>query len=301
MPLFCWFNKMGGYIMNIMNRYLIRVDEALIKSFIKIQKSANKIYGCSSGSEIFDKVEKTMGDSCSEIVANMDIDELNAILLDTFPYGMSGMIDYDSIKKVGVKISEIVSDYAVYVEKPHQVSKIDFSPIFIREFLNSNLFKDSINVAYIMARRKLDQIGNEVNESELRFANIEELEDAVNGNIGNPKVFHEKYIDWPLEKKIQYCIINQILCFLCACYIRPYIQGNIGSPVIVHKASNVKRMPHAGADVSFQLKKSAEAIILEDTIHYYRIAFIGENCTKREGYVTKKSVKLLHEEEYVIK
>ena len=143
---------MGGCIMN---RYLIRVDETLIKSFIRIQKSANKIYGCSLGSETSDKAEKSMGDSCSETVANMDIDELNAILLDTFPYGMSGMIDYDSIKKVGVKISEEVSDYAVLEEQPYQVSKIDFIPIFISEFISSGIFNDSIEIAYKIAKRNL--------------------------------------------------------------------------------------------------------------------------------------------------
>ena len=55
-----------------MNKYLIRVDEALLKSFIKIQKSANRIYGHSLGSETSDNVGKTMNDSYSEIAANMD-------------------------------------------------------------------------------------------------------------------------------------------------------------------------------------------------------------------------------------
>lgn len=52
-----------------MNRYFIRVDETLIKSLIKILKSANRIYGCRFEPGTSDKVEKTMNDSFSKIAA----------------------------------------------------------------------------------------------------------------------------------------------------------------------------------------------------------------------------------------
>ena len=54
-------------------------------------------------------------------------------------------------------------------EQPYQVSKIDFSPIFISEFINSDIFKDSINITYKMIRKESGRIGNGSDESGSEF------------------------------------------------------------------------------------------------------------------------------------
>lgn len=278
--------------MYIMKRNLIKVDEDIIKGFIRIQKNINRIYGC--GLETFDTMEKTIQDLYDGTLANIDINELNAAMQDAFPNSMRGMMDYDSVKKMGEKLSEAVSDYASHAKQPHQISKIDFSPTFISEFINSGFFKDSIYIAYKMTYKESGQAGDEVNRLESGLYDIVELEHDICEYINKPKYFHEKFIGWPLKKKIRYYKINQILCFLCACFIQSYIQGDIGLLVVAHKVSTVKRMPEAGADVLFMLAENTEAIILENSIRYYRIAFFDEDGVKREGYVAKKNVRLLN-------
>lgn len=275
-----------------MIRYLIKADEDIIKSYIKIQKNANRIYGCSS--ETFETMEKSIQDLYEGNAANMDINELNATMQDAFLNGMRNMIDYDSVRKMGEKLSDAVSDYAAHTEQPYQLSKIDFSPIFISEFINSDLFKDSINIAYEMTKKEPGQEGDEVNELRSGVFDIEELEHDICECINDPRYFREKSSNWPLKKKIWYYKINQILCFLCACFIQPYNQWNIGLPVVAHKASNVKKMPEAGSDVLSRLTENTGAIILENSISYYRIAFIDGDGIKREGYVAKKGLQLLN-------
>lgn len=275
-----------------MNRYSVKIDEGLIKSFIKIQKNVNRIYGCNS--EVFDTMGNLIQDLYEETAANMDMNKLNVAIHDDFLNGMRSMIGYDPVRKMGEKLSEVVRDYAAQAEQPHQLSKIDLSPIFISEFISSCLFKDSINIAYKMTWKESDQAGDEFNGLESGFSDIEELEHDICECINDPKYFREKFTDWPLKKKIRYCKINQILCFLCACFIQPYIQENIGLPVIAHKISNVKKMPEAGSDVLFKLTENTEAIVLENSISYYRIAFIDGDGIKREGYVAKKNVRLLN-------
>lgn len=275
----------------IMNRYLIKVDEDLIKSFIKIQKNFNWMYGCSL--EVFDTMEKPIQDLYEGTVANMDMNKLSHAMQDAFPNRMS-MMNYDSVIAVGVKLSDAVSIYATHAEQSHQLSKIDFSPIFIRQFIHSDFFKDSINIAYEMTRKEFDQTGDNINESGSGLSDMTELEDDVNECIHCPESFREKFTAWSLKRKILYCKINQILCFICACFIQPYIQGNISLPVMALKAKNVRMMPQVGSEVICQMKENTEAIILEDTIHYFRIAFIDDIGIKREGYVAKNGLKLLN-------
>ena len=277
-----------------MNRYLINVDEDFIKIFIRIHKNVNRICGCDLEPEISNTMEKIIQDLHEGTVANTDMNELNTAMQDVFPNGMRGMIDYDSLKRMGAKLSEAISAYDDQEELPHQLSKTDFNPVFIGEFINSDLFKDSVNIAYMMTRKEFDQVGDGANELGSGLCNIAELEDDVNECINSPVSFHEKFSGWSLKKKILYCKINQILCFLCACFIQPYIQENMGFPVVSHKVSNVKKMPEAGSDVLFKLTENTEAIILENSISYYRIAFIDGDGIKREGYVAKKNVKLIN-------
>ena len=182
-----------------MNRYSVKVDERLIKSFIKIQKNVNRIYGCNS--EVFDTMGNLIQDLYEETAANMDMNKLNAAIHDDFLNGMRSMIGYDSVRKMGEKLSEVVRDYAAQAEQPHQLSKIDLSSIFISEFISSCLFKDSINIAYKMTWKESDQAGDEFNGLESGFSDIGELEHDICECINDPKYFREKFTDWPLKKR----------------------------------------------------------------------------------------------------
>lgn len=272
-----------------MDRCIIKFDERLKQSFIKIYMSISLMCSHNLNLEYPTTMEKAMDDSFREITANAD--ELTYALKDVFPNGMSGMINYDSVKAMGLKLSEAVNDYVAHVNQPHQISRIDFVPIFFREFINSYFFKKLISVAYKVAQ----EIPDENDPLESGFSNVEELEDEIVKYINN-KVSCEKFTCWTQKKKSQYLKIWHILFFLCACFIQLYIQENISLPVKADKAVNVRKQPQLNAEIICLLKENTEAIILEDTIHYYRIAFIDGNDTKKEGYVSKRSVRLLNKE-----
>lgn len=277
-----------------MNRYLIKADEALVKSFNKIQKSVNRIYGGSLEPKTYDTMEKPIQDLYVETVANINMGELNAAMYDAFPNGMRYMIGYDSVIMAGAKLSETVSAYASYAEQPYRLSEIDFILVFINEFINSDFFSFSINIACKMAWKELEQEEDEVNRPGSELSDMEELEDAIYECINEPRFFREKFTGLNLKKKLQYCRIIHILCFLCAFFIRQYTKVDIGSLVVAHKVSNVRKMPQAEAEVICRMKENTEAIILENVILYYKIAFIDEDGIKKEGYVIKRNLRLLN-------
>lgn len=276
-----------------MNKYKIKIDERLKQSFINICIYFNRICSSNPDFDYSDTMGKTIVDSFKEITVN--INELTNVLQDIFPNGMRGMMNYDSVKTMGVKVSEAVSNYAVHAELPHQPSKIDFSPVFLREFINSNYFIDLISVAYKVMQKIPDRIMNEDDPLESGFSSVEELEDEINKCINN-KASWEGFACWTQKKKSQYFKIWHLLFFLCACFIQMYIQENISLPVKADKAANVRKQPQLNAEVVCLLKENTEAIILEDNIHYYRIAFIDGDDIKKEGYVSKRSVRLINEE-----
>lgn len=277
-----------------MDRYIIKIDERLKKRFIKMQKSFNRMCSYNLWPEHPDTMESAVDDSFREIITN--IDKLTNALQDILPNGIRDMVNYNTIKATGEKLSEAVNAYAEYAGQPHQLSKIDFSPVFFREFINSYCFKDLISAAYKVTQEMPGKIADEGNALESEFSNTEELEDDIHECINSSKDSWKETDDWLQKRKGQYFKIWQILCFLCACFIQLYIQGNISLPVKADKAINVRRQPRLNAEIICLLKENIEAIIIEDTIRYYRIAFIDEDGIKREGYVSKKSVKLLNEE-----
>lgn len=277
-----------------MGRYLIKADEAFIKSFNKIQKSINKIYGCGLEPETYAVKEKHAQDMYERLAAIVDIDELNSAMDGAFPNGMRKMMDYDSVIMAGAKLSEAVSAYASHAEQPYRLSEIDFIPVFINEFISTGFFSYSMNIAYKMTQKELEPGGDEMNSPTPEIPDLAEFENTIYECIIEPDLFREKFTGMNIKKKLQYCRIAHILYFLCAFFIRQYIQVDIGSPVVAHKASNVRKIPQEEAEVICRMKENTEAIILENVILYYKIAFIDEDGIKKEGYVIKRNLKLLN-------
>lgn len=204
---------------------------------------------------------------------------------------------YDSKKAVSKNISETIDD--ARMEKLHYLSKIDFTPVFVDEFIKSGSLYAAIDTAYEISQKKIHEIETEDNESQSELLSSEEVTKAVIEHIDNPEGFQERLANWSEKKKIQYFIIWQIICVLWANFCQPYFQDNIGKPVTSYIVSNVKELPEKGAKVICQLKQSIEAIILENSSYYYKVSFIDEDGIKREGYVAKKNLKVLDEEEHI--
>ena len=282
---------MGGYTLS---RYIIKADEDFIKSIDKIQKSIRRIYGCSLEPENYAVRKKAVKDLYEGLAANIDMDELNTAMYDAFPNGMRNLMGYDSVIMAGVKLSEAVSAYASHAEQPYRLSEVDFIPVFINEFINSDFFIYSINIAYKMTKKELEQDGDKINSPALEISDMAEFENTIYECIIEPDLFREKFIGMNIKKKHQYCRITHILCSLCAFFIRQYIQVDIGSLVVANKASNVRKIPQEEAEVICRMKENTEAIILENVILYYKIAFIDEDGIKKEGYVIKRNLRLLN-------
>ena len=206
---------------------------------------------------------------------------------------------YDSIQSMSKDLSETV--ISARAKKPVSLSKIDFTPVFVNEFINSGSLKESIETAYEIAQEEINEKEVTENTLESDFSSIEELEEVVNEHISNPKGFQERIANWSQEKKIKYFIIWQLICFLWMNFCQPYFQANIGMPAMSYIVSNVKELPEKGAKVICQLKQNVEAIILENTSYYYKVSFIDEDGNVREGYVAKKNLKVLNEDENVEK
>lgn len=207
-----------------MDKCLIKVDEAFIKSFINIQKNVNRMYGGGLDPAAFDILGETADDHYPGTVSNADIDKLNTALQDIFPNGLNGMLDYYSLKNAGIKISDEVNAYAARKEQPHPLSEIDFSPVFIKEFMNSCYLKDFICAVYRIIQKLPGK--KEDNSPLSGFFSAEELKDEINGHIHNDSAFGG-FSGWSCKKKSQYLKSWRTLCFLCACFMHLYLKENI--------------------------------------------------------------------------
>lgn len=281
---------------------IIEFERELQNGFHKTQKTIKKIYRYNSGLRYSDELKKVMNNLFKEMrqidVPQLNLQEVNEALQNIAVHGIDNKMSIDDIQGVGKKISEAVSAIAeAHSEEIQQLGSFDFRSVFIDKFINSGSLKESIDTAYKITQDKFG--GTEVDALESDFSSVEELEEAVNEHISNPKGFQERIANWSQKKKIQYFIIWQIICFLWVNFCQPYFQDNIGKPVTSYIISNVKELPEKGAKVVCQLKQNIEAIILENTIYYYKVSFIDEDGKVREGYVAKKNLKVLDEEENI--
>ena len=75
------------------------------------------------------------------------------------------------------------------------------------------------------------------------------------------------------------------------------LRENVGKPVMTKVVSCVKQAPEKGAEIICRLKDGIQAIITENTNYYYKVKFTDENGVEREGYVAKKNLRVIEEEE----
>ena len=76
-------------------------------------------------------------------------------------------------------------------------------------------------------------------------------------------------------------------------FIGPYFQDCIGGPVMAWTVAHMKELPEKGGKFIDDLKEDIEATIIENVPYYYKVTFVDENGEIKEGYVSKRSVKLV--------
>ena len=77
----------------------------------------------------------------------------------------------------------------------------------------------------------------------------------------------------------------------------PYFQETIGKPAVAYTVSKVREIPEVAGKIIDEIKENIEAIITEDIPYYYKVTYIDENGEVKEGYVSKKSIKVIEKEE----
>lgn len=183
---------------------------------------------------------------------------------------------------------------SVIAEQISQLESIDYSKIFSQTLQKNGTFKDAVDAAYESLQEENIQ---ENVELETDFASEQEIQDTINDQMNNPVGFQERVANWAAEKYKKYFIIINFWLLIWGIFIQPYLQENVGLPVMTYVVSNVKELPEKGAKIVAQLKENIEATIIENTNYYYKVTFTDENGAQREGYVAKRNLKIIEEPE----
>lgn len=138
---------------------------------------------------------------------------------------------------------------------------------------------------------------NKGSELEIDFADEQELQEALEEESTDQDKFFQRIKNWAEEKKMKYNIYKFIMLFVVNVFLLPYLQENVGKPVMTKVVSCVKQAPEKGAEIICRLKDGIQAIITENTNYYYKVKFTDENGVEREGYVAKKNLRVIEEEE----
>lgn len=165
----------------------------------------------------------------------------------------------------------------------------------IAEVLNSySSVKDVIDSVY--SSLDFDDKEENIAELETDFADEQELQDALEEEFTDENKFAKRIKSWAEEKIKKYNIYKLIGLFIINVFILPYLEENVGKPVMTKVVSIVKEAPKKGAEIIYRLKDGVQAIIMENTNYYYKVKFTDENGVEREGYVAKKNLKVIEEE-----
>lgn len=153
-----------------------------------------------------------------------------------------------------------------------------------------------INMAYA-ASQEYDEIEVDEQEPEDDLLTAEEARETICEHIDNSVGFIERISTWSQEKIKMYWVVIALFTMLWNIFVLPYLQENIGKPAMAAFTSNVKELPEKGTAIVCQLKENIEAYITENTNYYYKVSFTDENGIEREGYVAKRNLRIIQEEQ----
>lgn len=176
----------------------------------------------------------------------------------------------------------------------NQLESINYGKIFSQTLQKNGTFKEAVDAAYESLQE--ENISENV-ELETDFASEQEIQDTINDQMNNPVGFQERVANWAAEKYKKYFIVINFWLLTWGIFIQPYLQKNVGLPVMTYVASDVKELPEKGAKIVTRLKKNIEATIIKNTNYYYKVTFIDEDGVRKEGYVAKRNLKIIEEPE----
>lgn len=181
-------------------------------------------------------------------------------------------------------------------EQLKQIANIDYSKAFSSAYASVDSLREIINMAYT-ASQEYEENGADEQKPEDDLLTAEETIETICEHIDNPVGFIERISAWSQEKIKKYWVVVALFTMLWNIFVLPYLQENIGKPAMAAFTSNVKELPEKGAAIICQLKENIEVYITENTNYYYKVSFTDENGIEREGYVAKRNLKIIQEEQ----
>lgn len=180
-------------------------------------------------------------------------------------------------------------------EQLKQITNFDYSKAFSSALYSTDSLREIINIAYTASQECANE--SDVQKTEDDLLTAEEAIETICEHISNFSDFIERISTWSQEKIKKFWILFALANILWDIFILPFLQENIGKPAMATFTCNVKELPEKEATIICQLKENVEAYITENANYYYKVSFTDEDGIKHEGYVAKRNLKIVQQEE----
>lgn len=238
---------------------------------------------------------------------------------------IGGLNVLGNIMKIDTRIVDMVSDLQNIIGNVNSYSQVvdttnissKYTEICQSININVDIIRDAIGLANIsdyhglitglttfdekissiieQIYQKSSETGHIEDEQETDFISNEEFQEAMQEQIENPQGFQERVSNWTEAKIKKYFIAYIIISFIWSNFLQPYFTEYIGMPVTSWAVSNIKEIPEKTGEIIGELKDGMEAFIIENIPYYYKVKFVDKNGETKEGYVSKRSVKIIDE------
>lgn len=222
---------------------------------------------------------------------------------DTIAVSLQSIVPFRISEQVAQNFAKHILTFGkLYEQLDKQISRIYDNSVWQRyKDLFINLNDEYIQRIWTTRLDFLDlinQVEGEDNESEKLeteegFSCNEEIYAAIEEQANNPIGFQEKFANWTEKKKKQFYVVCLIFYFIWDIFLQPYLQENVGKPVMAWTDARIKELPERTGNFIADLKENVEAIITENCPYYYKVVFVDENGETKEGYVSKRSVRVI--------
>lgn len=255
----------------------------------------------SEQAEMSAKVQENLGDALLRLNPVLEWEQKNQALFESFN-AMTKCWEtvversrietdfYSKVYKMAFGLEKYESTNKVWKQFNELIQKLEGASIF-------DVWRNSGESLFNV----VNQVSNEVEvenslESDEGFSCDEEIYATIEEHANDPVGFQEKIYNWTEKKKRQYYIVYIVILFLFGNIVLPYFQENIGKKVMAWSVAHVRELPEMAGKCITNLKEEVEAMIIENCPYYYKVSFIDENGEQKEGYVSKRSVKLIEVE-----
>lgn len=186
-----------------------------------------------------------------------------------------------SMDNIGRTLSSSID--SEFIEK---INSIDITDV-INKMPDSSIV-DVANEIYNMAETNQDFEDDGITE--------EIVEEIISSTDSSELGWQERFHDTLEKYKKKYYVVFIVIYMIFKLFVEPFLPQTIGLPVISKFKCLIREQPSTDANVVIELQESDKAIITDDIKYYYKVEFTDENGEKKIGYVAKKNVDIIEED-----